>query len=101
MSKGRCLLSSGMVVLVWALAPGRAFAYIDPGNGAYMVQALFTVIGAAFFYLRHPIRSLRGLADSLASRWKRFRGFPVDAPQPTENSAENVGSQLCPHESPE
>jgi hypothetical protein len=49
------------VVAVLAMAPTLAFAYIDPGNGAYMVQALFALVGAAFFYLRHPIRSLKSL----------------------------------------
>jgi|GEM_PF-6000060 len=49
------------IVALWALAPGIAAAYIDPGNGAYMVQALFTIAGAALFYLRHPIRSIRAV----------------------------------------
>lgn len=51
---GRCTV----LVAIFVTAPGVAFAYIDPGNGAYMVQALFTLIGAALFYLRHPIRLL-------------------------------------------
>lgn len=46
------------VVLVLCMAPAAAMAYIDPGNGAYMVQALFTLVGAALFYLRHPIRTM-------------------------------------------
>jgi len=52
-------------------APGVAMAYIDPGNGAYMVQALFTLIGAALFYLRHPISLLRAAWGWISRRWKQ------------------------------
>lgn len=53
-------------------APTVALAYIDPGNGAYMVQVLFTLVGAALFYVRHPIRSLKLL-------WRRLtRGSNPD-----------------------
>jgi drug/metabolite transporter (DMT)-like permease len=65
----RCVL----VVLVLAMAPAAAMAYIDPGNGAYMVQALFALVGAALFYLRHPIQSLKTFWGWLASR----RGHPA------------------------
>lgn len=52
-----------------SLAPTLALAYIDPGNGAYMVQAIFTMLGAAFFYLKHPLRSLQAFWQ-----WIRRRG---------------------------
>jgi len=56
------------VVIVLTMAPTLSFAYIDPGNGAYMVQALFAMVGAALFYLRHPVRSLKE-----AWNWTRQR----------------------------
>ena len=59
MANGQVLGRCAAVVLILALAPAAAQAYIDPGNGAYMVQALFTLIGAAIFYLRHPVRTLK------------------------------------------
>jgi hypothetical protein len=46
-----------------ALAPSLAWSYIDPGNGAYMVQVLFTLIGAGLFYIRHPIRFFHALRN--------------------------------------
>ena len=46
-----------------ALAPSLAWSYIDPGNGAYMVQVLFTLIGAGLFYIRHPIRFFQALRN--------------------------------------
>jgi hypothetical protein len=51
-----------VVVLILATIPTAAMAYIDPGNGAYMVQTLLTVVAAGAFYLRHPIRSLKAIA---------------------------------------
>jgi len=57
------------VVVVLAMAPTVALAYIDPGNGAYMVQALFALVGAGLFYVRHPIRSAKALW-----RWVSHRG---------------------------
>jgi len=82
MTNGDFGLRFAAVVLILALAPAAAKAYIDPGNGAYMVQALFTVVGAALFYLRHPLRSIKVF-------WHRFFGgveangneFSSDGPQ--------------------
>lgn len=84
MKSGDFGLRFAAVVLILALAPAAAMAYIDPGNGAYMVQALFTVVGAALFYLRHPIRSIKIF-------WHRFFGnvepvreeFGSDRPETT------------------
>lgn len=50
-------------VLLFALAPSLAWSYIDPGNGAYMVQLLFTLVGAALFYIRHPVRFFHALRN--------------------------------------
>ncbi len=71
MQKGCFGWRFGFMGLTWIMAPAAAMAYIDPGNGAYMVQALFALIGAAFFYLRHPIRSLKALGQWLARRTGR------------------------------
>ncbi len=50
-----------LILLFFSVAPTAAMAYIDPGNGAYMVQALLTLIGAALFYLKHPVRTAKML----------------------------------------
>ncbi len=66
-----------LIVLFLATVPTLAMAYIDPGNGAYMVQALFTLIGAALFYIRHPIRTAKLLWNRLTRREK-----PESVPEP-------------------
>lgn len=58
----------------WALAvvalsfPALAFAYIDPGTGAYVVQTVIAVVGAALFYVSRPIRFIK---DVFRRRIKR------------------------------
>jgi len=59
---------TALIVLFLASAPTLAMAYIDPGNGAYMVQALFTLVGAALFYIRHPIRTAKLVWNRLLRR---------------------------------
>jgi hypothetical protein len=58
---------AGCVTLL-ALAPGLAWSYIDAGNGAYVVQLLFTLAGAASFYIRHPLRFLRAVRNWISRR---------------------------------
>lgn len=43
------------------LIPELAHAYVDPGTGAYLVQAFLAIMAAAAFYLRHPIEAVKRL----------------------------------------
>ena len=58
-------------VLVLASVPTLALAYIDPGNGAYMVQVLMTMIAAGIFYLRHPVRTVKAIGRWLSRSLQR------------------------------
>jgi len=69
-----------LIVAFLAVSPTVAMAYIDPGNGAYMVQALFTLLGAALFYVRHPVRTAKLL-------WNRLRGRGGDDEVSTEHES--------------
>jgi hypothetical protein len=69
------------------MAPTLALAYIDPGNGAYMVQALMTVVAAGIFYLRHPVRTLKGIGRWLSGRL-RLRAAAVEVSR-KESSADS------------
>ena len=40
---------------------GSAYAYIDPGTGAYLMQVLMAIFGAALFYAGHPVRWLKSV----------------------------------------
>jgi hypothetical protein len=49
------------VAVIALTTPAIAFAYVDPGTGAYIVQSIMALIGAATFYATRPIRFLRSL----------------------------------------
>jgi len=42
------------IAFVLLLAPTAAFAYIDPGTGAMMVQAVLALFASVVFYFRDP-----------------------------------------------
>jgi hypothetical protein len=73
-----------IIAAALCLAPAVALAYINPGNGAYMVQALFTLLGAGMFYLRHPRRLLEAVRLWFANR-RDTR--PAAAPEHSDGSA--------------
>lgn len=41
--------------------PSLAFAYIDAGTGAYLVQSIMAFVGILAFYVTRPIRYLKHL----------------------------------------
>jgi hypothetical protein len=46
---------------VTLMTPAIAFAYVDPGTGAYVVQSIMALIGVTTFYAMRPFRYLRNL----------------------------------------
>jgi hypothetical protein len=52
--------------------PETSFAYVDPGTGAYVVQALVALAGAAVFYVTHPLELLR----RIKTRWFKSKREP-------------------------
>jgi hypothetical protein len=51
--------------LLFLYVPQTSFAYIDPGTGAYVVQSIAALIGAAVFYVTHPVEIIRKLKARL------------------------------------
>ena len=92
MRKGSIGVRTVLIVVFLATAPQLAMAYIDPGNGAYMVQVVFTLVGAALFYVRHPIRSLGILRRWIAGRWSRRGDAVEDLPDAAPVPAVSAGN---------
>jgi hypothetical protein len=42
------------LLLLGLAFPTLAFAYIDPGTGAYVVQGILALFAAVVFYIKHP-----------------------------------------------
>jgi uncharacterized membrane protein len=53
------------LVLLGVAFPSLAFAYIDPGTGAYVVQGAIALVSTVVFYAAHPGRLFKRV-------WGRF-----------------------------
>jgi hypothetical protein len=49
----------GRLVILGLAFPSLAFAYIDPGTGAYVVQCAIALVSTVVFYAAHPGRLLK------------------------------------------
>lgn len=49
-------------------SPGVAYAYVDPGTGAYLLQLLIAVFGAVVFYASRPKQLWRLIRDYFLKR---------------------------------
>ena len=54
--------------VLFVCLPQTSFAYVDPGTGAYVVQALAAVVSALVFYTTHPLELLRRVKGKLGRR---------------------------------
>ena len=51
--------------------PSVAFAYVDPGTGAYLLQLMIAIFGAAVFYVSRPRLLWKMLVDFLTRKNKK------------------------------
>lgn len=56
------------LLLVLALSPASAFAYVDPGSGMLMWQGLLAALGAVIMFVRNPIEQIKRVWRRLRSR---------------------------------
>lgn len=47
-------LITTFLAMVLLCFPGIAHAYVDPGAGAYLLQLIIAIFGAAVFYVSRP-----------------------------------------------
>lgn len=47
------------IALLILCVPGMAYAYVDAGTGAYVVQLLITLVGVLAFYVGKPFRAIK------------------------------------------
>lgn len=55
------------------LFPGTAFAYVDPGTGAYFLQLLIAIFGAAIFYISRPVQLFKLIVDFFVKKIKKIK----------------------------
>jgi hypothetical protein len=59
------------IATFFLLFPGTAFAYVDPGTGAYLLQLLITVFGAVMFYISRPGQLFKVIREFFSRKNKK------------------------------
>tara|TARA_B110000438_G_scaffold254474_1_gene260729 strand:- start:47 stop:259 length:213 start_codon:yes stop_codon:yes gene_type:complete len=49
------------IIIFYSFNSSIAFAYIDPGTGAFLIQTLVAIGATVIFYLGWPIRFIKSL----------------------------------------
>ena len=47
-------LRTAFLAMLMLCFPSIAYAYVDPGTGAYLLQLIIAIFGAAVFYVARP-----------------------------------------------
>ena len=59
------------VLISIAVYPSVAYAYVDPGTGAYLLQLLIALFGAVVFYASRPMQLFRLIRDFFSRKNKK------------------------------
>ena len=57
------------IIIFLLCVPKLAFAYIDPGNGAYFIQIIIVFVGSFIFYISHPVQLIKWIS----AKWHAFK----------------------------
>ena len=52
-------------IILLLLSNNSAYAYFDPGSGAFIIQAIIALFAAITFYLGYPIRLLKKMISKI------------------------------------
>lgn len=64
------MLKITYLLLLQFLITNYAFAYADPGAGAFILQAIIAFLGVIVFYLGYPIRIIKSLFNKKKNKDK-------------------------------
>ena len=53
------------LLIVLALWPVAALAYIDPGSGMLLVQGLIALVGAVVVFIKNPVKTIKQLFNRI------------------------------------
>jgi len=59
------------VLISIAIYPSVAYAYVDPGTGAYLLQLLIALFGAVVFYASRPMQLFRLIREYFSRKNKK------------------------------
>ena len=61
-------MNAPFTLLLAALFPGDAFAYIDPGSGMLFWQGLIAVIGGVVMLVKNPVQTIKDWIQRLRQK---------------------------------
>jgi len=62
------MLKITYLLLAQFLITNYAFAYVDPGAGTFILQAIVAFLGVIAFYLGYPIRVIKSLFNKMRKK---------------------------------
>ena len=62
------LVNNLIPVLLILVLPNYAYAYIDPGTGSFILQAILAFFATVVVYLGYPIRFVKSLYNKFFKR---------------------------------
>ena len=57
-----------ILLLVTAMLPLHAQAYVDPGAGVLLWQGLIALLGVLIFFLRNPIQAIKAAVKKILGK---------------------------------
>ena len=53
------------ILLIYFISTTNSFAYIDPGTGSFILQAILALGATIVFYLGYPIRLFKSMMNKI------------------------------------
>ena len=63
--------SIAAIAVFFLIFPSLAYAYVDPGTGAYVLQLIIALFGAVMFYATRPVQLFKLIRDFFKKKNKK------------------------------
>lgn len=57
-----------ILILLFAIAPLSAYAYIDPSSSLLFIQGVLALFGAIIVFMKNPIQTIKGWLKKLKEK---------------------------------
>lgn len=57
-----------ILILLFAIAPSSAYAYIDPSSSLLIIQGVLALFGAIIVFIKNPIQTIKGWMKKLKKK---------------------------------
>ena len=71
----KLIKNSFLIFLFILVSITNANAYIDPGTGSFIIQAILALVGSIIFYLGYPLRVLKNIYKKIFKKNKNKKNI--------------------------